>query len=79
MPIYEYRCTECGNRVEVLVRSDASAPRCPDCDSVLADKLFSLPNVLKMADRRPAGHTCCGREERCDTPSCSTWGECRHD
>lgn len=79
MPIYEYRCTGCGNRVEILVRSSASTPHCPDCGSVLVEKLFSVPNVLKMVDRRPAGHTCCGREERCDTPSCSTRGECRHD
>ena len=34
MPIYEYRCGTCGDRVEVLVRSLAATPRCPDCGRV---------------------------------------------
>jgi putative FmdB family regulatory protein len=77
MPIYEYRCATCGERVEVLVRSQATAPRCPTCGSPLRDKLLSVPHVLGSQSRRPAGHTCCGREERCDAPPCSTGESCR--
>ena len=44
MPIYEYRCSNCGERVEVLVRSETSAPpTCPNCGSTLLDKLLSVP------------------------------------
>lgn len=32
MPTYEYRCTECGNRIEVMQRmSDAPLTLCPAC------------------------------------------------
>ena len=30
MPIYEYRCTACKARVEVLVRSQTATPSCPE-------------------------------------------------
>ena len=79
MPIYEYHCSTCGQRVEVLVRSSGTSPHCPDCDNPLTDKLFSVPHVLSAETRRPAGHTCCGQEERCDRPPCSGGGGCRHD
>jgi putative FmdB family regulatory protein len=79
MPIYEYRCATCGQRVEMLVRSHTTAPSCPACGSPLTDKLFSVPHVLTDEVRRTAGHTCCGREERCDTPPCSGGGACRRD
>jgi putative FmdB family regulatory protein len=79
MPIYEYRCAACGAHVEVLIRSSTTTPVCPECGSLLTDKLFSAPHVLSSQFRRPAGHTCCGREERCDTPPCSSGGTCRRD
>ena len=76
MPIYEYRCENCGERVEVFVRSEMSAPpTCPDCGSPLLDKLLSAPYVIK-GQRHPAGLMCCGREERCESPSCSAEEVC---
>ncbi|MDY7039785.1 MAG: zinc ribbon domain-containing protein [Chloroflexota bacterium] len=71
MPIYEYRCTDCGSHVEALVRANDDAPRCPECDSVLHEKLLSAPNVLSGRTTRQPGHTCCGQEERCEAPPCS--------
>jgi putative FmdB family regulatory protein len=79
MPIYEYRCNNCGERVEVLVRSSTSAPVCPECGSKLLDKLLSVPHMLSAQTQRPSGHTCCGREERCDAPPCSGGGGCHRD
>jgi putative FmdB family regulatory protein len=79
MPIYEYNCTTCGRRVEVLVRSKASVPCCPNCDSPLTDKLFSVPNILSGQTKHPAGQPCCGEEELCDELPCSYRGECRHN
>lgn len=38
MPIYEYRCTACGERVEVLVRSHTATPICPMCGCPLTDR-----------------------------------------
>lgn len=79
MPIYEYRCARCGERVEVLVRSMSASPVCPECGSRLTEKLFSTPHILSSTSRRQPGHTCCGREERCDAPPCSSGDPCRHN
>jgi putative FmdB family regulatory protein len=79
MPIYEYKCGACGERVEVLVRSSVTTPQCPACGSPLTDKLFSVPNVLSGRTQRAPGHTCCGAGERCDAPPCAEGGACRHD
>ena len=76
MPIYEYRCRNCDATFEVLVRG-SNAVTCPHCGSSSLDKSFSAPVTLSGRTARSAGRTCCGREERCDTPPCSEGGECR--
>jgi putative FmdB family regulatory protein len=46
MPIYEYRCEDCGHRFEKLVFTNKDAdPRCPECDSARVDKLMSAGSV----------------------------------
>jgi putative FmdB family regulatory protein len=43
MPLYEYHCTSCGQRIEVLQRfSDAPLRECPQCGGALT-KLISAP------------------------------------
>jgi putative FmdB family regulatory protein len=76
MPIYEYRCLSCDATFEALVRG-GDAVTCPHCSSSSLDKLISAPFILSGQTTRQAGHTCCGREERCETPPCSAGGECR--
>lgn len=45
MPLYEYRCTSCGERLEVIQRVDAHAPGpCPNCGGSL-EKLVSAPAI----------------------------------
>ena len=42
MPIYEYRCTECGYKNEYLQRmSDAPLTDCPECGKSTFSKLIS--------------------------------------
>ncbi len=77
MPIYEYRCANCGEQTEVLVRSGSASPSCPNCGNPLLEKLFSAPHVMSGDRARPKGRTCCGQEERCATPPCSTDQGCR--
>jgi putative FmdB family regulatory protein len=78
MPLYEYRCRACNATFEMLVRA-GSRVACPHCGDSSVDKLLSAPTVLSGQTARPAGRTCCGREERCDTPPCSTGDLCRHE
>jgi putative FmdB family regulatory protein len=78
MPIYDFLCQDCGKAVEVWLRSSTDAPICPQCGAPLQDKLLSAPSFVMSGDTlRQAGMTCCGREERCDSPACSTEGICR--
>ena len=76
MPIYEYRCRSCDATFEVMVRGGAGVS-CPHCGSASVDKLISAPFVLSGKTARPAGRTCCGRDERCAAPPCSAEGECQ--
>jgi len=43
MPIYEYRCLECGEKFEKLVRlgTRTSEIKCPKCGGIKVEKLIS--------------------------------------
>lgn len=41
MPLYAYRCADCDNRFETLVRS-GETPECPACRSAHLDRQLSL-------------------------------------
>ncbi len=75
MPIYEYRCRDCDATFEALVRDDV-AVFCPHCGGSSLEKLISAPFISSGRTTRPVGHTCCGREERCDAPPCSEGSAC---
>jgi putative FmdB family regulatory protein len=76
MPIYDFRCLECSKVSEVFVRSNDQAPRCQDCGSTNVERLISSSYMIKTTNRA-SGTTCCGREERCETPPCATGDVCR--
>ena len=79
MPIYEYRCLQCGEISEIYLRSfDGQNARCPVCGSYKLDKLLCVSYTLKT-NASTAGTTCCGRAERCQTPPCSPDNTCRRD
>lgn len=80
MPIYEYLCEECGAISEFLtgVGKDERIS-CRQCGSPELERIMSSPSLLHEAAERDPGHTCCGREERCETPPCSSGDGCRRD
>jgi putative FmdB family regulatory protein len=43
MPIYEYRCQDCGNRFEILQRlgQGAEGVSCPECGEERVEKQYS--------------------------------------
>ncbi len=41
MPIYDYRCSACGQTCELLVRS-STVPTCPQCASTALERQVSL-------------------------------------
>jgi putative FmdB family regulatory protein len=61
MPLYEYRCRECGERFEVLQRmgEGAAGLECPRCGAQSADK--QLSTFAAAASGSPASVTAgCG-------------------
>jgi len=76
MPIYVYHCANCGQDVEAWLRTTQDTPVCPECDQVLENKLLTAASFVMTNAGRPAGKTCCGRDERCAEPSCSTESGC---
>jgi len=81
MPIYEYKCKDCGKVSEFLVgvTKDAVEIKCSFCNSENLDKIFSQSFVSTSGHIIGAqgGKACCGRDERCDTPPCSDGSTCR--
>lgn len=85
MPTYDFKCKECGGVSEFLLKSptDTNPLSCPECGSSKMEKLLSAPSLLKdntgRAAQQPEGNSgtrCCGREERCDKPPCSSEDRC---
>ncbi|MFI4874406.1 MAG: zinc ribbon domain-containing protein [Blastopirellula sp. JB062] len=42
MPLFEYVCTECTEKFEILVRGEET-PVCPQCGSTRLEKAWSVP------------------------------------
>jgi putative FmdB family regulatory protein len=80
MPIYEYKCNECGKVLEVLHKSlqAVESVKCSNCGSEDLTRLISAANVY-MGGVSNKGLTCCGREERCSTPPCANNNVCRRN
>lgn len=54
MPIYEYRCVDCGKKTQVLALTPKSAaePKCRHCGGVNLKKLVSRVAVLRSEESR---------------------------
>jgi len=79
MPIYEYKCQECGRISEIFLRSlNSQNIQCRLCGSRKLERILSASYALRTDNATP-GMTCCGRTERCETPPCSVDDTCRRD
>ena len=47
MPIYEYECTSCGHKFDMLVKMDLAPPPCPKCSSEVKKLVSAAAFVLK--------------------------------
>ncbi|HEX9926510.1 MAG TPA: zinc ribbon domain-containing protein [Anaerolineae bacterium] len=57
MPIYEYKCQECGRIFSLLIRTDAQSqePHCKHCDSIELKRLVSRPGLVRTKSSAEAG------------------------
>jgi len=78
MPIFEYKCNDCGAVTEELVGvgSDRAQPQCSECGSTDLHKLISAAAVQVKGTRHASaiacgrGQTCCGRDVPCAQRPC---------
>ena len=68
MPIYEYRCEDCGTKFEKLVRRNNGAPEieCPSCGQKHLKQEMSTFAAHATGLNRP------------EPPSCPSGGPCRN-
>ena len=73
MPIYEYKCQECGKVSEYRItsQSQVDAVSCKSCGSQKLERKMSIPSIT-TARSAPSGHGCCGNPGG----GCSTPGSC---
>lgn len=65
MPIFEYKCQDCGAQFERLVVSPSDRVLCKKCESPHVDKLLSVFAVAKSSSASSEASpcsTCCARE-----------------
>jgi putative FmdB family regulatory protein len=77
MPIYEYRCGECGNVFEEIVASaDANNLPCPSCKSKKTEKLMSRIGAVGKG-KGGSGDFACQAGASCPgATSCGAGGCC---
>ncbi len=81
MPIYEYKCSDCGEVSEILtgMGSRDEPATCKHCGSSDMERILSTSFISVKGGMQKGGTTCCGRDERCDAPPCSSGGVCTRD
>ncbi len=52
MPLYEFRCTKCGSRDEVFVRSMSAEVKTPPCPKAGRARAHSMERVVSKFARR---------------------------
>ncbi len=79
MPIYEYRCLSCGSISEIWegVGTRRDSLTCQHCGTDRLERVLSVSHMIR--NPRPKGGTCCGRDERCAKPPCSSGSSCSRD
>lgn len=60
MPIFEYRCCECGSKFERIVASESTGVVCEKCSSPRVEKLLSVFAAIRESRQAaPAGPDPC--------------------
>ncbi|OGU33062.1 MAG: hypothetical protein A2057_11090 [Ignavibacteria bacterium GWA2_35_9] len=69
MPLFEYKCSGCENRFEVLHKSSANLEKveCPECHSVEVKKLLS---TFSASGFSKSGNDFSSSGDSCETGNC---------
>lgn len=71
MPIYEYKCKNCEQEVEIFQKTlETKSTLCPQCGSDNLEKQWSVPGFLKSGASKPEEMPCGHSSESCEMPYC---------
>jgi len=77
MPIYEFKCLDCHEYMEILVmgaQDDQVEMKCKQCGSELLERILSTTNFSVAGGGAAAGVAKPSTESRsCSGGSCTTW------
>ena len=68
MPIYEYKCQDCGTRFEKLVRRTGDEVECPSCGQRHLEQELSVFAAHAAAGNRKSDLPMCPSGRPCPTP-----------
>ena len=71
MPIYEFKCTECGNDFEELVRTNSQKIACPNCGSRKIDRKLSVIGAVVSKSSPPCDREACPQGPYCPSGTCN--------
>ncbi len=69
MPIFEYRCEQCGNKFEAILFGEQK-PECPSCHTGKLEQQLSTFSVSTRSSA-PAASAGCGQSNCCMMGGCS--------
>jgi putative FmdB family regulatory protein len=69
MPIFEYRCEQCGNKFEAILFGEQK-PECPNCHTGKLEQQLSTFSVSTRSSA-PAASAGCGQANCCMMGGCS--------
>lgn len=72
MPIYEYRCTDCHEVFEKLIRDGEAGITCPRCRGQSLERKFSVFGMVGAGREPAAGRTAASGCARCAGGHCAT-------
>lgn len=74
MPLFEFKCRECGHEFESLVTTRTVADvRCPQCENKSLERVIALPATGRVAENRPSSN-CTSDGPPCGAPWCGRKG-----
>ena len=71
MPIYEFRCAQCGNVFEMIFKSsdEPADLACPECSGTAVERVVSVTNYAMGVGKG-------GKQARLDTKNCGSGNSC---
>ncbi|MGY8769417.1 MAG: FmdB family zinc ribbon protein [Pirellulales bacterium] len=64
MPLYEYTCSDCTAKSEILIRG-SETPQCPQCESTNLERAWSVPAAHSGSRAAELPISGCGKPACC--------------